>query len=141
MINEASLQNFARKLCFKSLQLHISGQNCVAAGSSSVGGEAAAEARQQEAAARPSTPLSGRRHPVPLGGHQHRSSLQLSSLYSPSDWIMMNDVLFNSPGLRLLAAPLRDQRRGTKSVAECGLVAGYGGVVQGPGAAGSPADE
>ena len=53
----------------------------------------------------------------------------------------MNDVLFNSPGLRLLAAPLRDQRRRTKSVAECGLVAGYGGVVQGPGAAGSPADE
>ena len=141
MINEASLQNFARKLCFKSLQLHISGQNCVAAGSSSVGGEAAAEARQQEAAARPSTPLSDCRHPVPLGGHQHRSSLQLSSLYSPSDWIMMNDVLFNSPGLRLLAAPLRDQRRRTKSVAECGLVAGYGGVVQGPGAAGSPADE
>ena len=140
-MSEASLQNFARKLCFKSLQLHISGQNCVAAGSSSVGGEAAAEARQQEAAARPSTPLSGRRHPVPLGGHQHRSSLQLSSLYSPSDWIMMNDVLFNSPGLRLLAAPLRDQRRRTKSVAECGLVAGYGGVVQGPGAAGSPADE
>ena len=58
MINKASLQNFARKLCFKSLQLHISGQNCVAAGSSSVGGEAAAEARQQEAAASPSTPLS-----------------------------------------------------------------------------------
>ena len=46
---------------------------------------------------------------------------------------MMNDVLFNSPRQRLLAAPLRDQRRRTKSVAECGLVAGYGGVVQGPG--------
>ena len=28
---------------------------------------------------------------------------------------MMNDVLFNSPGLRLLAAPLRDQRRGQKA--------------------------